>query len=459
LSLEQLEEVRRQVAERTRAIVEAFCQRILLAGRVASLKAELGMPVDDYFVERGLARQVREVCVKYGLDPAKGLKLLNLLVSESVALQRSARRPPATPTSMLEEARRLEEQGSRVIHLEVGEPDFGPPQRVVEAAVKALREGRTRYVSKYGLPELRRALAERMSERWGAYIKPDQVLITPGGRAALALAMSAILTQGDSAIIVEPAWPAYRRCVESLGCRARVVRTRLEDGWELDVGRVEELMDETTKVVIVNSPCNPTGKVLRRRTVEEIVEAAARRGATVLSDEAYVEFSYGERYSLLAEEGCDKVVIGTFSKAWGMTGFRLGYLIASRERCAAIAELAGDLYTCVPEFVQWAGVAALDCFDEVDLYVAEMRRRRELIASLLKPLPLEFREPDGAFYVFFKLKGGMGGEEFVELMLRRHQVALAPGSGFGDYPHFVRLSFCRPEEELREAVARMRELL
>ena len=455
---ELLEEIREQIAEKTRIIAEAFCQRTLLVSKIASLKAKLNLSIDDYRVEKNLANQIREICSKYSLDPAKGLKLLNLLISESIALQKPAYKPLITPATVFEESRRLEEQGSKVIHLEVGEPDFGPPQRVLDATVKALKEGRTHYTSKYGLPELRRALADKMSERWGASIKPNEVLITPGGKAALTLALSATLSQGDSAIIIEPSWPAYRKCVESFGCRARVVHTKLEDEWELDVNKIEELIDETTKTIILNSPSNPTGKSLKRRTIESIIEIAAKHNLTILSDEAYTEFSYENRHSLLAED-CEKIVIGTFSKAWGMTGFRLGYIITSSERCDTIADLAGDLYTCVPEPIQLAGVAALDCFDEVDVYVAEMKKRRELVTSLLKPLPIEYKEPDGAFYIFFKLKGGISGEEFVEQMLKKHRVALTPGSGFGNYPQFIRLSFCRPEEELREGVARMREML
>jgi len=454
----RLKEIREQIAEKTRIIAEAFCQRTLLASEMASLKAKLNLPIDDYHVEKNLAKQIREICTKYGLDPTKGIRLLNLLISESIALQKSVYKPLITSTTVFEESRRLEEQGSKVIHLEVGEPDFGPPQRVIDAMIKALKEGRTHYTSKYGLPELRRALAEKMSERWGASIKPNEVLITVGGRAALALALSATLKLGDSAIIIEPAWPAYKRCVESLGCRARVVQTTLENRWEPDVNEIEELIDGITKVIILNSPNNPTGKVLDRGTVESIIEVAAKHNITILSDEAYAEFSYKDRYSLLAED-CDKIVIGTFSKAWGMTGFRLGYLITSAERCAAIADLAGELYTCVPEPIQLAGLAALECFDEVNTYVAEMKKRRDLIISLLKPLPIEFREPEGAFYIFFKLRGEMRGEEFVEQMLEKQRVALTPGSSFGNYPQFVRLSFCRPEEELREGVARMREML
>lgn len=454
---ERFKEIRDQIAEKTRVIAEAFCQRTLLASKIAALKAKLNLPIEDYLVEKGLAEQVRGVCIKYGLDPSKGLKLLNLLISESIAVQKSSSKPLITPTTVFEESGRLEE-GSKVIHLEVGEPDFGPPQRVIDAMIKAVKEGRTHYTSKYGLPELRRALAEKMSGRWSASIKASEVLVTPGGRAALVLALSATLTQGDSAIIIEPAWPAYRKCVESLGCRARVVHTRLEDEWVPDVNKIEDLVDETTKIIIINSPCNPTGKTLNRRTIESIIDIATKHNIILLSDEAYAEFTYKDRHSLLTE-GCEKIVIGTFSKAWGMTGFRLGYLITSSERCASIADLAGDIYTCVPEPIQLAGVAALDCFDEVGLYVTQMKKRCELITSLLKSLPIEFKEPDGAFYIFFKLNSRMAGEEFVEQMLKKHRVALTPGLGFGNYPQFVRLSFCRPEEELREGVARMREML
>jgi len=457
-SSKRLKEVREQIAEKTRVIIEAFCQRALLANEIASLKKQLNLPIEDYLVEKNLAEQVRSICVRYGLDPSKGLKLLNFLISESISLQKSLQTPLITPKTVFEETRRLEEQGSKVIHLEVGEPDFGPPQRVVDAAIRALKEGRTHYTSQYGIAELRRALADKMSERWKASIRSNEILVTPGGRAALVLALSSTLTPGDSAIIIEPAWPAYRKCVESLGCRARVLHTRFEDEWEPDVSKIEDLIDETTKAIIINSPCNPTGKIFAKKTMNSIIDVATKHNLTILSDEAYAEFSYTDRYSLLPED-CTKIVIGTFSKGWGMTGFRLGYLITSSEKCDVMAELAGDLYTSVPEPIQIAGLAALDCFDEVDVYVALMKERCRLITSLLKSLPVEFKEPDGAFYVFFKLSRGENAQEFVEQLLREKLVALTPGSGFGDYPQFVRLSFCRPEEELREGVARMRELL
>ncbi|MFN3622216.1 MAG: pyridoxal phosphate-dependent aminotransferase, partial [Nitrososphaerales archaeon] len=304
----------------------------------------------------------------------------------------------------------------------------------------------------------RRALAERLSERWQTTIAPNETVVTPGGRAALTLALSAILNEGDSAIIVEPAWPAYKRCVESLGCRVRVAHTTMENDWQPDVSQIEDLIDETTKVIVVNSPCNPTGKVMGRKTLKSIIDIATEHNITLLSDEAYTEFSYRDRYSLLQED-CRKIVLGTFSKAWGMTGFRLGYIIAPKEICDDISEIAGDFYTSVPEPMQVAGLAALECFDEVDRYATLMRKRLETALTLLKPLPITFKEPDGAFYIFFKLKNQISGEEFVEQLLKKQLVALTPGSGFGRYPSFVRFSFCRPEEELREGVARMREFL
>ncbi|MEM1994135.1 MAG: aminotransferase class I/II-fold pyridoxal phosphate-dependent enzyme [Nitrososphaerales archaeon] len=456
---ERLREIREQIADKTRIIVEEFCQRLILAKEVAALKTQLNLPIEDYQIEKKLTQQIRNICVKNNIDPKLGLKLLNILISTSISIQKAAtNKPLITPTTIFEETRRLEEQGAKIIHLEVGEPDFGPPQRVIDATIKALKEGRTHYTSKYGIPELRRALANRLSERWHTSIAPYETIVTPGGRAALTLALSTILNQGDSAIIFEPAWPAYKNCVESLGCRARVVSTTMENDWQPEVSQIEDLIDETTKVILVNSPCNPTGKVLSRKVLKSIINIAAKHNITIVSDEAYTEFSYRNRYSLLQED-CRKIVLGTFSKAWGMTGFRLGYIIAPKEICDAISEIAGEFYTSVPEPIQVAGLTALECFNEVDKYVALMKRRLETVLTLLKPLPITFKEPDGAFYIFFKLKDPISGEEFVEQLLKKHHVALTPGSSFGRYQSFVRFSFCRPEEELREGVARMREFL
>ena len=358
-------------------------------------------------------------------------------------------------------ARRLEREGKKLIHLEIGDPDFGPPERVNDAAIKALRENRTKYTDSAGIPELRQKIASSRSEKFGCDINEDNVIATVGARQAINLCIDHLVGAGDEVIVIAPVYPPYLFSVRDVGAEPILLFTDLETQWGPDIDKLVEVITNKTKMIITITPNNPTGKTLDRNTMRQIAEVASDNDIFVLSDEVYSTLNYGAEFtSILEFTECRYTYIGSFSKEFGMTGYRLGYVITDSQTASIMAKRQRQSVVSIPEFVQRAGIAALDCIDESNSYSKLVESRLSTGCKELERLPVSFYRPDGTFYIFPKIDVDMTGREFTMKLLSEKNVCVSPGDVFNQrYDKFFRMTVLQPEEKLVEAIDRMEEVL
>lgn len=413
--------------------------------------------------DRELIEELEKVCGKLGLSEEFARRLLGLMLEER---ERIKGEKPAPSGLKLREfaskAQELQRMGEKVMRLELGEPDFSAPLSVVEAAYKALREGYSKYGPATGIKELRQAIASKLSERFGLDLKLENVVITAGGTFAVYGSIEAVTKPGDEVAVIEPAWPLYAHQARWLGRRVLTIRTRFEDDWD-PVEILQEKIGKLTKLIILNYPNNPTGKILERSSLKGILELAEDAGAWVLGDEVYMDFCYKDGFASVLELPAErKIMVNSFSKTWGMTGFRVGYIVADPETAMKVARAQNTAMTCIPEFIQRAALAALG--DE-----ESARRNVELVGKRLKILYeelsrsklIEVKPPEGAMYIFPKIKvDGFDSWKFAWALLEKKRVSIAPGACFGeDYNNYIRISAVLDGEPLREACRRIREAL
>ncbi|MEB3859815.1 MAG: pyridoxal phosphate-dependent aminotransferase [Desulfurococcales archaeon] len=378
-----------------------------------------------------------------------------------------------TGFSYLEIARRLRSEGRRIISFGIGQPDFVTPRHVREAAKRALDEGFTGYTETRGIPELREAIAWYLNSRFGADVDADEVIVTPGAKTAIYMAILAYTRPGDEVIIPEPSYYAYSQVVKLSGGRPVFVPMRFEpgEGFTLDVGDVEEAVTEKTRMIVINNPHNPTGTVLGSDVIEPLVELARKRGIIVVSDEIYDNFVYegrGFKSVISYPDWRDNIVyINGFSKTFSMTGWRLGYLVVRREVVPRFVDLGVTLYSCPPSIAQKAGVEALKGdWSPVEEMIREFEERGRLLYTILGEAGdlIEAYKPGGAFYMFPRVanvlrRAGLKVEEFVRKLLYDHGVLVLPGSSFPDTlgSVHVRLSFATSKDDIEEGARRIIE--
>ncbi|MDP9366577.1 MAG: pyridoxal phosphate-dependent aminotransferase [Chloroflexota bacterium] len=367
-----------------------------------------------------------------------------------------------TAFEVLVRAKALEAQGRDVVHLEIGEPDFDTPGHVVEAGATALREGWTHYGPAAGQPELREAIAEHVNRTRGTSYGPGQVVVTPGGKPVMFFAMLALLEAGDEAIYPDPGFPIYRSMIDFVGARAVPIPLREERAFGLDVEELAGLVSPRTRLLILNSPANPTGGVLSREELDAIARIAVERDLVVLADEIYGEILYeGEHVSIATMPGMAErtILLDGFSKTYAMTGWRLGYGLMPDELAGQVAKLMVNSVSCTAPAVQQAGLAALTGpQDEARAMVEAFRRRRDLVVDGLNAIPgISCLRPAGAFYVFPNITGtGMGSKAFADRLLEEHGVAALAGTAFGEHGEgYLRLSYANSEENLQKALGRI----
>jgi aspartate aminotransferase len=369
-----------------------------------------------------------------------------------------------TAFDVLARARALESQGRRVLHLEIGEPDFPTPPHVVEAGIRALRDGHTRYGPPPGLPALREAICERMLSERGVRATPEEVVVTPGAKPILFLALLATVGPGDEVLVPDPGFPIYESVVRFAGAKVVPVPVREESGFSFDVDAAERLVTPRTRVVIFNSPANPTGGATTQRDLERIAALAERHDLWVLADEIYARISYEEPHrSIAALPGMRErtILCDGFSKTYAMTGWRLGFGVVPRSLTEPLTRLVVNSNSCTAAFVQLAGLAALrGPQDAVDQMVAEYRRRRDLVVSGLRAIPgVRCATPGGAFYAFPDVRGlPMTSDAFADRLLQEHGVATLSGTAFGPGGDgHLRISYVSAPAVLSEALQRISE--
>jgi aspartate aminotransferase len=369
-----------------------------------------------------------------------------------------------TAFEVLVRARALEAQGKDVVHLEVGEPDFDTPSNIIEAGATALRTGWTHYGPAGGIPDLKDAIAAYLNRSRGTAYKGNNIVVTPGGKPIMFFVILALLEAGDEAIYPNPGFPIYESMINFTGATAVPSPIRESNGFALDVNELESLITPRTKLLIINSPANPTSGVLNRAEITRIAELAVEHDLTVLADEIYSEIIYeGEHVSIATMPGMAErtIVLDGFSKTYAMTGWRLGYGAMPEDFAAVITKLMVNSNSCTSMAVQRAGLEALTGpHDEVRAMVTAFKRRRDLIVDGLNAISgITCLRPKGAFYVFPNIAAtGMSSKQFADYLLDEYGVAGIAGTSFGKYGEgYLRLSYANSEANIQKALNRFAE--
>jgi aspartate aminotransferase len=376
--------------------------------------------------------------------------------------ERMSRLGTETAFEVLNKARALERQGKDIIHLEIGEPDFDTPKNVVEAGIDALRKGWTHYGPSAGLPELRQAIAEDVSRSRGVQVTSDEVVVVPGGKPIIFFTLLALADVGDEVIYPNPGFPIYESMINYLGAKAVPIRLHEERDFGLDVKELKALITNRTKLIIINSPQNPTGGVLSKPDIQGIAEAIGDRNILVLSDEIYSRLIFeGEHYSIMTVPGFKErtILLDGFSKTFAMTGWRMGYGVMRADLATHMTRLMTNSNSCTASFTQIAGVEAIrGDQSSVDRMRAEFQRRRDVfVAGLNKIKGFSCRLPKGAFYVFPNVtKTGWKSKKLADALLEQAGVACLSGTAFGDYGEgYLRFSVANSLENLNKALERV----
>ncbi|MFM7861762.1 MAG: aminotransferase class I/II-fold pyridoxal phosphate-dependent enzyme [Candidatus Nitrosotenuis sp.] len=452
--MSNIDQLRSKIDEITMQMLKLFKERTDVAKQIGEIKKSSGLHVFDEGREGQLRVEVINLCNEIGLDQSIGIKFLNFLLNESVKVQLDGKQ---THLTIFLKAKTLEQQGKKIIHMEVGEPDFMPSPIVKSALAEAYDKGLVRYGPALGMPELREALAKYCTKKFGAQIKTENILVSPGGRFSVFSAISTLLNPGDEIIVIEPAWPAYRDCAANAGVKVRTIATTLENNWEPSISEIENTVNPNTKMIVLNYPNNPTGKVLSPKLQDQIMELAKRRDLYVLSDEIYSEYAFSEWKSILSNNYPKSIVIQSFSKSHAMTGLRIGYTVTDPKIIEKMVKLQALCITNVAEPIQYAALKALETDTTQNAMI--VKSKINVLLDEAKKMGLQFVNPDGAMYLFAKIDNpGFDGLEFTNKLLD-HGVAVAPGDGFGDYKGFIRISACQDIGSLKKGMMILHEVL
>lgn len=446
-----LDKLRSEMRNITANIICQVQRRMELSKQIGEIKTKLDIDVMDEKVEQDVRRSTLKLSKEIGMDTEFSGRLLNILLVESVRLQQKQQQQynnsQLTHLGIFMKAKQLEASGKKIIHMEVGEPDYPPPKNVKSALARVYESGRYHYTETKGIPKLRQAIAKKI----GNSITDDQVIVTAGGRFAVFSAFISLMKAGDEVISIEPAWPAYKDCADFIGAKTNILKTTLEEKWDPNIKKLEEMININTKMIVLNYPNNPTGKVLKQYTHKKIVSLAKDYGIYILSDEVYSDYAFNGFKSILEYNYDKSIMISSFSKGHAMTGFRVGYGIADKDIITKMAKVQATILTSVAEPMQYSALAALQV--SPDKNMKRMKKRLGILSNKLRKMSLPFVEPDGGMYVYPQLKDGRDDDVTLVEKLLDLNLAIAPGSGFGDsYRQFIRISACQPAHVLEKGL-------
>ena len=382
---------------------------------------------------------------------------------------KTAKRMECLPFSgiraVMEKATKMQQAGEKVIHMEIGRPDFDTPQKIKDAAYKSLENGNVFYTSNYGTPAIRKAIADWENKRNHGDYDASNVLVTVGVGEATYAAMAAFLEDGDEVLVPNPVWLNYIHVPNSLGATPVTYSLKEENNFQIDFEELESKITERTKMIVIVDPSNPTGGVFSEETLKKLADIAIKNDLLVISDEIYEQLTYdGTKHICIASLPGMKertIKLGGFSKAYSMTGWRLGYMCAPEEVIKACVRVHQYTITCASSFVQEAAITALnDCDDDVEAMRKEYQRRKDYVVKALNEIDgISCNNPQGAFYIFMNVKElGKSSMEMAEYLLETAKVAMVPGSAFGSEGEgYIRLSYACSYDELVEACARIKD--
>ncbi len=489
MTVEKLDDLRYSMKTVTQQIVSLINQRMEIAKKIGEIKNELQLNVIDDKVEQDIKNYILFESKNKGLDPEFSGRILNLLINESVTIQNYEKNKKKlsgglsitneNKTSLLNtnlkneyntsndikirthmdvfnKAKQMDYLGKKIIHMEVGEPDFSPPPQVKEELMLIYDKHRYHYTATAGIDELRKKLSiylTQISDNKSNQIYPQNILTTVGGRFAIFCTFSAILRPGDEIIVIEPAWPAYKDCAQYMGVKSKIIRTTLEEEWEPDISLIENSININTKIICLNYPNNPTGRILDEEKLKSIIQLAEKNNLYILSDEVYCNFAFKKFSSMLKFSFENSIMIGSFSKTFSMTGFRVGFAYSMNKNLIdKVIKIQSLSLTSVSEPMQYCALAALSY--NPSEYSQIMHKRIDFVCSKLQNMPFEFNYPDGAMYVYAKINEELAIDDLTLIeKLLQNGVAVAPGSGFGEnYENYIRISTCIDENKLSKGL-------
>jgi len=452
--MSDINDLRNKMDEVTLKMIELLKNRTDIAKEIGEVKKNIGKGVTDEAREDSLRGKVISLCDNIGMDETIATKFLNFLLNESIKVQSTNKQ---THLSIFLKAKSLEAQGKKIIHMEVGEPDFLPPKIVKDALEEVFEKGFLKYGQAKGMPSFREALAKYASNKFNANINEDNIIVSPGARFSIFTAITTLLNPGDEMIVIEPAWPAYKDCALNAGIKVRTINTTFEDKWEPSLEQIKNTINSNTKMIVLNYPNNPTGKILEEKLQDDIIELARENNLYVLSDEIYSQYAKTKWKSVLSYNYEKSIVTQSFSKSHAMTGFRIGYGIADSKIIEKMAKLEALCLTNVSEPIQYIAMKALEA--DTSNNTNTVQNRLDVLAQKAKDMGLDFIIPDGAMYLFARVnQEGFDGVQFANSTLEKG-LAVAPGEGFGDYKNFIRLSACQDENTLIEGMNILRNIM
>lgn len=445
--MSDINQLRNKIDEITIEMIKMLKIRTDISKEIGEIKKNIGKGITDESREDNLRKQVTTLCKELNFDESIASKFLNFLLNESIKVQSENKQ---THLSIFLKAKSMEQEGKKIIHMEVGEPDFAPPEIVKNALQEVFDKGFVKYGQARGLPSFRDALAKYASKKFNVNVSEENILVSPGARFAIFTAITTLLNPGDEIIVIEPAWPAYKDCALNSGIKVRTITTTLESKWEPTIEQIQKVINENTKMIVLNYPNNPTGKILPEKLQDEIVEIAMKNNLYILSDEIYSEYAFTKWKSVLSYNYDKSIITQSFSKSHAMTGFRIGYAIASPEIINKMSKLEALCLTNVSEPIQYVAMKGLE--SDISNNTNTIRTRLNVLTEKVRESKLDFLVPDGAMYIFARVnQEGFSGVQFTNELLEKG-LAVAPGDGFGDYRNFIRISACQNEKTLMEGM-------
>ncbi|MGI0006720.1 MAG: aminotransferase class I/II-fold pyridoxal phosphate-dependent enzyme, partial [Nitrosotalea sp.] len=397
--MSDINKLRDKIDKITFDVIRLLKERNDVAKEIGNLKNNLGIGVTNEERENQLRTRVLALCKEIDLDEKTGMTMLNFLLNESVKIQSVDKQ---THMSVFLKAKKLEKEGKKIIHMEVGEPDFFPPEIVRSALSEVYSKGYTKYGDSKGMSDFREALSKYITEKFGTETSAQNIMVSPGARFSVFLAISSLLNPGNEIIVIEPAWPAYRDNALNSGVKVRTIHTTLENKWEPKIEDIKSTINENTRMLVLNYPNNPTGKILPVELQDQIIELAMKNNLYVLSDEIYSAYANKPWKSIITYRYNKSIVTQSFSKSHAMTGFRIGYTISSPEIIEKMSKLQALALTNVSEPIQYVAMKALEA--DTTGNTRTIKNRLESILKKAKTMQLDFVEPDGAMYLFAKIR-------------------------------------------------------